>query len=217
MTDTLPFAELLAHPGVEEVCELRSRIGLMAFHGGNLERHTDGIAAEAARRSGASLYAVVQPRDLRWHIPSTAVAPDASPALAAFVAHVEIALAIHGYGRDGYWTRVLVGGRNRALAHHVGNALRRAVGPHGYEVVDELAAIPRELRGVHDRNPVNLPAAGGVQIELPPRIRGTTPRSRPEHTAALVDGLVDAVTSWPAERNGQGASRSIVQPLGMRS
>ncbi|MEY2407214.1 MAG: hypothetical protein QOG39_2130, partial [Acidimicrobiaceae bacterium] len=30
------FSELLAHPGVEEVCELRSPFGVMAFHGGNL-------------------------------------------------------------------------------------------------------------------------------------------------------------------------------------
>ena len=28
-------------PGVEEVCELRSTFGLMAFHGGNLEQATD--------------------------------------------------------------------------------------------------------------------------------------------------------------------------------
>jgi phage replication-related protein YjqB (UPF0714/DUF867 family) len=30
------FEDLLAQPGVEEVCELRSRFGLMAIHGGNL-------------------------------------------------------------------------------------------------------------------------------------------------------------------------------------
>ncbi|MEY2570090.1 MAG: hypothetical protein QOE63_440, partial [Acidimicrobiaceae bacterium] len=143
------FAELLAHDGVEEVCELRSTIGLMAFHGGNLERGTDTIAAAAAERAGASLYAVVQPADLRWHIPSVEVQPSASPLLAQFVEHVDVAVALHGYGREGWWTRLLLGGRNRVLAGHLADALRAALGPHGYDVVDDLEEIPAELRGVH--------------------------------------------------------------------
>src|SRR3954462_6276434 len=97
------FADLLAHPGVEEVCELRSAFGLMAFHGGNLEVGTDGIAKEAAEQAGAWLYAVLQPADLRWHIPSTEVQPTKSEALARFIAHVEVVVAVHGYGRDGFW------------------------------------------------------------------------------------------------------------------
>src|SRR5689334_3273177 len=96
------FAELLAHDGVEEICELRSTFGLMAFHGGNLEAATDVIAGEAASRAGASLYAVVQPPSLRWHIPSTEVRPSESPRLAAFIDHVDVVVAVHGYGADGY-------------------------------------------------------------------------------------------------------------------
>jgi phage replication-related protein YjqB (UPF0714/DUF867 family) len=192
------FDALLAHPGVEERCELRSSFGLMAFHGGNLEAGTDTIAGEAAARSGATLYDEVQPPDLRWHIPSIEVKPSASAALAGFVAHVDVAVALHGYGRDGFWTTLLLGGRNRVLAAHVGAVLRDAVGPHGYDVVDDLDEIPPELRGVHPRNPVNLPAGTGVQLELPPRIRGTTPLSRPEHTEALVAGLAAAVATFTA-------------------
>ncbi len=187
------FAELLAHPGVEEHCDLRSTVGLMAFHGGNLERGTDLVAREAAAMSGASLYAVVQPADLRWHIPSTEVQPDASPALASFLDHVEVAIALHGYGRDGWWTRLLVGGGNREVAIQVGHALRTALQPHDYEVIDDLDAIPVELRGVHPRNPVNLARGGGAQVELPPRVRGQSPLSKPEHTTALIGGLADAV------------------------
>jgi phage replication-related protein YjqB (UPF0714/DUF867 family) len=138
----------------------------------------------------------VQPPDLRWHIPSIAVQPDESPALARFVTHVDVAVAVHGYGRDGWWTRLLLGGRNRELAAHLGGALRAAVGPHGYEVVDDLDAIPRELRGVHRRNPVNLPAGAGVQLELPPRIRGNSPLSLPEHMSALIDGLAAGISSF---------------------
>ena len=190
------FAELLAHDGVEELCELRSRFGFMAFHGGNLEKGTDAVALEAASRSGASLYAVLQPPDLRWHIPSTAVQPSESQALARFLDHVDVVIAVHGYGAEEYWTTLLIGGQNRTLAAHVGASLRATLAPHGYEVIDELELIPARLRGVHRDNPVNLPRRGGVQLELPPRVRGTSPLSKPEYTTALVDGLVAAASTW---------------------
>ena len=98
------FAELLRQPGVEEVLELRSSFGFLAFHGGSLEEETDTIASAAAARAGASLYAVLQPAELRWHVPSADVDPGASDALSRFLDHVEVAVALHGYGRAGWWT-----------------------------------------------------------------------------------------------------------------
>lgn len=196
------FADLLAEPGVEEVVHLRSRVGFLAFHGGSLERMTDVIAVDAAERAGASVYAVVQPPGLRWHIRSVDVTPDASPALQAFIEHVEVAIAIHGFGRDGMWTSMLLGGTNRTLAAHVAAHLVPAL--PDYEVVHDVDEIPAELRGLHPRNPVNLPRGGGVQIELPPRVRGTTPHwagwegpGHPPPTEALVAGLAAAVQAWP--------------------
>lgn len=192
------FAELLRHPGVRERCELRSPFGVMAFHGGSLEQTTDVIADHVADRSGASLYTVVQPPDLRWHIPSKLVDPAASPALQGFVDHVETAIALHGYGRAGRFTTLLVGGRNRDLAAHVRTVLGRHL--DGYEVVDDLDAIPVELRGLHPDNPVNRLRAAGVQLELPPRVRGLGPfwadHDEPgltPHTQALIAGLDEAV------------------------
>jgi len=194
------FADLLAHPGVEEQVELRSPFGFMAFHGGSLERVTDEIADAAAEAAGASLYAVRLPEGFRWHVPSRLVDPAESPALARFLDHVHVAVAVHGYGRDEHWTTLLLGGQNRDLAAHVASHLRTAV-PQ-YEVVDDVNRIPTTLRGLHPENPVNRPAGAGVQLELPPRIRGIGPHwaehdGRPvPHTVALVDGLVAAATSW---------------------
>lgn len=196
------FAELLAHDGVEEELELRSTFGFMAFHGGNLEEGTDRIAAAAAVASGASLYAVRQPPDLRWHIPSVEVSPGDSPALARFIEHVDVAVAVHGYGRDGMWTTLLLGGVNRDLAAHLAGHLRSHL--PGYTVTDELASVPQELRGVHRANPVNLCAGGGVQLELPPRVRSRVPMwadlppdAPIPHSEDLVRGLVAAARSWP--------------------
>jgi phage replication-related protein YjqB (UPF0714/DUF867 family) len=182
------FADLLAHPGVEEIVELRSTFGFMAFHGGSLEAHTDTVAMAAAATSGASLYAVRQPTDLRWHVPSTAVQPEASDELRRFLDHVDVVVTVHGYGRAGRWTHLLLGGRNRALARHVAAHLRPVL--PGFDVVDGLERIPPALRGLDRRNPVNLPAEAGVQLELPPRVRGD------EHRDAVAAGLAAAARTW---------------------
>lgn len=188
------FAELLASPGVVEDVALRSSFGVMAFHGGSLERRTDEIARRAADAAGASLYAVALPEDLRWHVPSKFVDPAESAALAAFVGHVDVTVAVHGYGRDGWWTTVLLGGRNRALATHVGAAVAAAL--PDYDVVADLARVPVELRGLHADNPVNRCRGGGVQVELPPRARGMGPHGREATVDAVVAALAGAVATW---------------------
>ncbi len=168
------FTRRLAEPGVVEICELGSRFGFMAFHGGALEQKTDEIARAAAERSGASLYAVLHPPPDPAHLASTLVRPAASPALARFIEHVDVVVTIHGYGRSGRFTDLLLGGRNRELAATIAERLRAVL--DDYRAVTDLDEIPRELRGLHPDNPVNLPTHAGVQIELPPRVRGLGPR-----------------------------------------
>lgn len=196
------FAKLLAAPGVEEHVVLRSSFGFMAFHGGNLERGTDDIATEAARRAGASLYAVVQPVPMREHLPSTAVRAAESAALQRFFDHVDVVFAIHGYGREGLWTSALLGGSNRGLASALAARLRDHL-PE-FHAVDDLETIPSELRGMHVDNPVNQARFGGVQIELPPRVRGLTPHAaqfdridgRIPWTESLICALSAAAEEW---------------------
>ena len=213
------FRELLETPGVEEICELRGAIGLMAFHGGNLERTTDAIAMEVAERTNSSVYAVLQSYPLRRHLPSIAFRPEESKALESFLGHVDQVIAIHGYGRESSWWHLLLGGRNRSLAHHVADHLRAGL-PEPFQVVDDLAAIPRELRGQHRHNPVNLPRGGGVQIELPPTVRWNrdhrnwsdhrgTPRA--PQVDRLIESLVCAIEAWPkpghpADSNSGGSA-----------
>lgn len=185
----------------------------MAFHGGALEEQTDVIAAEAAERAGASYYAVLQPDGMRDHIPSHHFVASRSPKLAAFLDHVDAVVAVHGYGRHGQWTTLLLGGKARPLASHVAAHLRNAI--PDYRIVDDLDAIPTELRGLHPDNPVNVVRQGGVQLELPPRVRGRSPLwahwKGPGHVPpmqSLIEGLVTAALAWPDD---QGASRSRSQ------
>jgi phage replication-related protein YjqB (UPF0714/DUF867 family) len=217
------FAELLGQPGVIERALLRSSFGFMAFHGG-LEEGTDLIAERAAGAAGASLYSVVQPPDLLWHVPSALVSAAASPRLAGFLDHVEVVVAVHGYGRRGRPSDVLLGGRNRALATDLGRRLREAT--TGLQIVDDLDAIPLELRGLHPANPVNQPPHAGVQLELPPRARGSSadPRLRGQGAnpvAGVVEGLVITALEWTAARRppsrqaspgGPGAPSSTTHP-----
>jgi phage replication-related protein YjqB (UPF0714/DUF867 family) len=192
------FDQLLDYPGVEEVLELRSSFGFMAFHGG-LEGGTETIALDAAAAAGASVYAVVQPATLRWHVPSHQVRPEYSNALAAFLDHVEVAIAVHGYGRRDRANHVLLGGQNRALAAHVAARLR--AGLPEFEVIDDLDEVPAEMRGVHPQNPVNRPPLAGVQLELPPRARGASPSPADwgkecTPTPGLVPALAEAAMTW---------------------
>ncbi len=184
------FDELLRHPGVIEDWQLRSRFGFLAIHGGSLERGTAEVATDAAARGRASLYAVRQPENLRWHIPSALVDPGASPALAAFLEHVDIVVSVHGYGRAGFRDTLLIGGQNRALASEAAGVLRAAL--PSYPVIDDLPAIPPDLRGVHPDNPVNRPRQTGIQVELPPRLRDG------QSAAADRDALVSALASLAA-------------------
>jgi phage replication-related protein YjqB (UPF0714/DUF867 family) len=194
------LSALLTNPRVEESSTLRSEFGFMAIHGGGLEQMTDVIAERAAEAACASVYVVRHPDHYPHHLPSASYAAAESDRLAEFLDHVEVAVSLHGYGRIGRSTQLLAGGLNRRLAAH----LAEVIALPGYQVVTDLEAIPRELRGLHPDNPVNRPRGGGAQLELTPRVRGTSPRSGPvgengltRATSLLVEGLATAARTWP--------------------
>ena len=201
------FAELLAHPGVREVVSLRSSFGFMAFHGGSLEKGTDDIAIAAAEAAGASLYAVVQPPDLRWHIPSAEIDPAASPALAGFLDHVDEVVAVHGFGRPGLFTTILLGGGQPRPGRAPGRRLLRPALPD-YTIVDDLDDDPaRAARACTPTTP-STASAGAACSSSCRRGCGASGRSgtardaprrgeRAPHTMALIDALAAGRASAP--------------------
>ncbi|HRE03667.1 MAG TPA: poly-gamma-glutamate hydrolase family protein, partial [Ilumatobacteraceae bacterium] len=121
--------------------------------------------------------------------------------MAGFLDYVDIVVTVHGFGRRGLFTTLLLGGRNRLLADHIGAALREAL--PDYDVCTDTDVIPVELRGLHPTNPVNLPRHHGVQIELPPRVRGSSPIWKDwtgpgltPHTESLITALAEAATTF---------------------
>ena len=197
----MQLAELLQYDGVSEESVLRSTFGFMAFHGGSLEEMTDIVASRAAERAGASYYGIQLPDNLEWHIPSHRVTADQSPMLGEFLSHVDIVITVHGFGRAGFFTSLLLGGRNRKLARHLGKTLRTHL--PAYRIIDELDDIPENLRGLHQDNPVNVVTHAGVQLELPPRVRGSSPLwwdwegpGLTPHTESLIDALVECAGTY---------------------
>jgi phage replication-related protein YjqB (UPF0714/DUF867 family) len=163
----------------------------MALHGGSQDRGTHEIASHAATQVGASYYAIIQPSDLRVHLTSRKHDPEQSEQLRAFLTHVDIAISVHGFGRDGFnlfvdparglviepygpplrgsqtgpLRGIIIGGQNEELLVAARQLMHRRFA--GYRVADERIRL-----GFHSENPVNLPSAQGVQIELPPGLRG---------------------------------------------
>jgi phage replication-related protein YjqB (UPF0714/DUF867 family) len=211
-SDEMDLAELLTLPGVREECVLRSAVGFMALHGGSQDRGTVQIASRAAEQAGASYYAIIQPAGLRVHLTSRRHNPDHSTLLRAFLKHVHIAISVHGFGRDSFalWIDperglviesygpairgnqsgplrgVIVGGRNDELLKAARQLLNERFA--GYHVADERVRL-----GFHPDNPVNLPSERGIQIELPPGLRGIGDYG--EHFAPRQDGVVTEVVA----------------------
>lgn len=208
------LAELLALPGVQEICELRSNVGFLALHGGSQDRGTHEIASKAAERSGASYYAIVQPPDSRVHLTSKLHDPAQSQKLGAFLDHVELAISVHGFGRDSFTLVVDVAGRDVCIEAYGPERRGRQSGPlrgvilgglntqlldlarrHLGDRLPDYRVGGEQVRlGFHPDNPVNLPRAHGVQIELPPALRGIGDFG--EQVVPSRDGLVpDVITA----------------------
>ena len=198
----MSFAELLAQPGVVEHAELRSTFGFFAYHGGPVERVTSLIARRAAELSCASFYSIEQDPERPLHLPSIRYDPAQSETFSKVLDHIDVVVTVHGYGRelDKQW--ILLGGQNRELATALEHQLTTRL-PEEFTVIADLDQIPRELRGVHERNPVNLPDQKGVQVELPPSVRwnyeagvwGDTPELEPtENIVAVIEALAAVAT-----------------------
>ena len=219
----MDLAELLALPGVTEECVLRSAVGFMALHGGSQDRGTDQIARRAAEQAGASYYAIVQPPGQRVHLTSRRHNPDHSVHLRSFLTHVEIAISVHGFGRDGFalWIDpgrglvidpygpalkgrqtgplrgIIVGGLNSDLLDAARGLFFDRFA--GYRVADERVRL-----GFHPDNPVNLPSRRGVQVELPPGLRGIGDFG--EHLVPRFDGVVTEVVAALVELAGRATA-----------
>ncbi|MCF3963920.1 poly-gamma-glutamate hydrolase family protein [Streptomyces fuscigenes] len=146
----------------------RSRIGVLALHG-TIEAGTAEMAHAVADRAGASVLSFTQPWRPATHVPSHRMSAADCDAMSSFLSHADFVVSLHGHGRSHNPPSIFLGGVNRTAAGVLGRHMRDL--DDQFQVVEDLDEIPRGLRGLHPRNPVNLARHGGVQIELPSTAR----------------------------------------------
>ena len=124
--------------------------------------------------------------------------PSASPALSRFLDHVQVAVAVHGYGRPDMWTTLLVGGRNRTLAAALRSALEGTLGD-GFRVVDDVEASPCRCAASIPAIRSTCPRGRGLN-ELPPRVRPGTgaPTFRSDYEEAVTEALASVASAAAA-------------------
>lgn len=175
--------------GANEFVHLAGSVGILALHGGGIEPGTEEIARFVARESGASLYVYAGrlPRgNVMLHRPSHSAASEISPPLQQFLKRVRLAVSVHGHSRSR--DCIYLGGLNETLAQRLAAVAGSAL-PQ-YRWITDPEEIPRELRGRHPRNVVNLPRDHGVQLELPPPLR----QVRSDQDGSLIEPIGDALT-----------------------
>lgn len=163
------LAELISHRDVVEYSIVQGKLGVMAIHGGNIERGTEQIAHYVATHSDSSLY-VISPRtpkrDWSFHISSNKVNVRESEKLLQFFNHVSTVITIHGHvmKKD----VICVGGLNDFLRKKVVETLGE-----DFDVVDatEDGGVYRNFSARNPRNIANLPRQKGVQMEIPLSLR----------------------------------------------
>ena len=165
----MKLADLIAHEDILEYTILQGKIGVMAIHGGNIERGTEQIAYYIAKNSDSSLYVIsprTRKRDWKYHISSNKINPQESEKLSQFLDHVDTAISIHGHVIKK--NVICVGGLNHALRRRVVEFLRE-----DFDVTDavEEGGICRNLSARNSKNVVNLTREKGVQVEIPLTMR----------------------------------------------
>ena len=174
--------ELILMAGSSDTSEhlhLGSSLGLVAMHGGGIEPGTEEIARFVAYHSGASLYVYagrLSTGNLSLHRPSHRMKLEDRPLVMQFLNHVNMAISIHGHGRNERCA--YVGGLHQAMVHQFVEVAQAAL--CHYEWIFNPESIPSGIRGQNPNNIVNLPPAQGMQLELPRDLRRTksTPDGR---------------------------------------
>ena len=157
-----------------EHLHLGTSLGLVAIHGGGIEPGTEEIARFVADHSGASLYVFAGRRatgNLPLHRPSHLMELQDRPLVKKFLNHVNVAISIHGHGRNERCA--YVGGLHQAMVQQFVEVAQAALSH--YEWIFDPESIPPEIRGQNPNNIVNLPPAQGMQLELPRDLRRTKP------------------------------------------
>lgn len=167
-TPKTPFQIALADPGMQEYSELHSNIGIMAFHGGAIEKGTEQIARCIANKTNSSFYIASGRKpanNLILGIDPTNILQTDSQKLSDFIFSVKTSVSILGHNRD---DKIYIGGLNKELRLKIALQLAKAFPGR---VVSDVSKMSNEFSAISEKNIVNAPIYKGVQINLPKSLR----------------------------------------------
>ena len=152
-----------------EAYDRGSKVAVFAIHGGDIERVTARVARRVAGKDfNLYIFNGWQGEDnFKLHITATHFD---DPAAVRLATSSVLGISIHEQAGHGSWA--CIGGRNTAAAKLVAIRLESA----GFATELPCARLP----GIDDRNIVNLPSAGGVQLEITPRLLNTLDKDAAE-------------------------------------
>ncbi len=172
-------------------CNRRSKITVIAPHGGYIESGTSAIAKAVAGRqyNFFDFQGLRRERVMELHVTATRFR---DPVLTELLEASVTAVSIHSMGEEGDLT-IWLGGLNRELKERI----RLSLVAHGFLVNPDSP----KYRGEHPNNVVNLPACKGVQIELPGKLiasmfkgnRLYSTKGRCSKTTEVFDRFVKAI------------------------
>lgn len=164
---------------------LRGQVGLMAFHGGSIEKGTEEMANYICSKTDCSLYVfsgrLSRDNYEKLHVPSSLLNPAHSEKLSSFMTHIATAIAFHGHRID---ECILVGGLNRGMRKKLVRALSEYDAKDAMEGNDPSYKL---VRGESLQNIVNKAPEKGVQIEIPHRLRHLSGKQLSEEARSVGD------------------------------
>ena len=143
-----------------------TKIAVLAYHA-KTEAGTAEIAEAVHEKSPSSMYVFKGNR-----VASTKVTHTHSDKLKSLVKEAETAVSVHGYkNKKGVDNNVIyVSGQHGKLSSKIAKELQKNFGDN-YHIETNPDYIPKHLQGKSDYNIVNKFEKGGVQIELPEKLR----------------------------------------------
>ncbi len=159
--------------GFVEYARFAGGVAVLAVHGGGIEPGTEELAEYAAAETGCSLYVFsgrLEKGNSRLRRMSRSLFREEDSLRSRVIGQANAVISIHGHGRDA--NEIYAVGASEVLKGMFVELMAQRL--PAFPVVTDPAKIPKGLAGLHPDNVVNLPAGGGLQLELPARLRTCT-------------------------------------------
>jgi|GEM_PF-3468238 len=162
-----PFQIALSN-GLQEYSELHSNIGVMAIHGGAIDKGTEQITRCVTEKTDVSYYIASGRKpsnNVNLSVASNSIKQTDSQKLNDFIFSIKTGISILGHNKD---DKIYVGGLNKELRLKIALQLAKAFPGR---VISDISRMSNEFSAISETNIINASIYKGVQIDLPKSLR----------------------------------------------